>query len=144
MRNLLERLASHLGLANRIAFAGYARVEDIWASNHVLMVPSRFEGVPLVTVEAMLCRRPVVATDVALHSEIIEDGVTGFLAEAATVTSMCQALERFWMRRGDAQMIGEAGSKKIRQLVPADPVRLFSDKLTSIYDSTLRAAPNEG
>jgi glycosyltransferase involved in cell wall biosynthesis len=33
-------------------------------------------------VEAMLCGRPVVATNVAGHSEIVEDGVTGFLADA--------------------------------------------------------------
>lgn len=58
-------------------------------------MPSRFEGLPLAMVEAMLCARPVVATDVAGHAEIIEDGVTGFLADAPTAGSMAAALERF-------------------------------------------------
>jgi glycosyltransferase involved in cell wall biosynthesis len=134
MRSGLERLARRLGLSDRVVFAGYASVEDIWASNHVLIMPSRFEGLPLAIVEAMLCGRPVIATDVAGHSEVIEDGVTGFLADAPTVASMAEALERFWTRKDDAQMIGRAGARRIRQLFPPDPVRVFSDKLGSISD----------
>ncbi len=136
MRQGLERLAGKLGLADRVVFAGFAAVEEIWAANHVLVMPSRFEGLPLAMVEAMLCARPVVATDVAGHAEIIEDGVTGFLADAPTPGSMGMALERFWARRGEAEELGKAGARRIRQLVPADPVRVFSEKLKKLADLT--------
>jgi glycosyltransferase involved in cell wall biosynthesis len=129
MREGLQRLAARLGLADRVVFAGFRSVEEIWSANHVLVMPSRFEGLPLAMVEAMLCARPVVATDVAGHAEIIEDGVTGFLAEAPTVGSISAALERFWDRRHEAEDIGKAGSRKIRALLPADPVGVFSGKL---------------
>ena len=66
----------------------------------MLVMPSRFEGLPLAIVEAMLCARPVVATDVAGHAEVVEDGVTGFLADAPTVGAIAAALERCWVRRG--------------------------------------------
>jgi glycosyltransferase involved in cell wall biosynthesis len=135
MQNGLQRLARRLGLSDRVVFAGFDSVENIWASNHVLIMPSRFEGLPLAIVEAMLCARPVVATNVAGHAEVIEDGVTGFLADAPTVTSLNEALERFWARRDDAQWIGEAGAKKIRRLIPHDPVQAFADKLMSMMDS---------
>lgn len=138
MRNSLERLVCRLGLSDRVVFAGYSSVEDIWACNHVLIMPSRYEGLPLAMVEAILCGRPVIATDVAGHSEVIEDGVTGFLAHSPTSSSMTEAIERFWSRRDDAQMFGEAGLKKIRGLRPPDPVHFFADKLTSIYDSPYR------
>ena len=85
---------------------GFATVPDIWAANHLLVMPSRFEGLPLAMVEAMLCARPVVATDVAGHKEIIEEGVTGFLADAPTAASVATALERFWDRRAEAEEIG--------------------------------------
>jgi glycosyltransferase involved in cell wall biosynthesis len=128
MRDSLERLALRLGLSNRVIFAGHvSAVEQIWASNHVLVMPSRFEGLPLALIEAMLCGRPVVATDVAGHSEVIEDGVTGFLADAPTAGSMANALERFWARQANAKEMGAAAAKRIRQLVPPDPVRLFSN-----------------
>jgi glycosyltransferase involved in cell wall biosynthesis len=131
-RNGLERLAQRLGLTDRIVFEGHvANVEKIWALNHVLVMPSRIEGLPLAVVEAMLCGRPVIATDVA-GAEVVEDRVTGFLAEAATVGCMETALERFWARRDEAAAIGMAAAKRIRQLVPPNPVRVFADKLGAL------------
>jgi glycosyltransferase involved in cell wall biosynthesis len=132
MRRGIERLARKLGLADRVIFAGYSTVEAIWAENHVLVMPSRFEGLPLAIVEAMLCARPVVATDVAGHAEIIEDGVTGFLADAPSVDAVAAALERFWTRRTEAKEIGAAAARRIRQLLPPDPVQVFADKLKEL------------
>jgi len=130
-RKSLEQLVKRLDLSERVVFAGHVHVEEIWASNHALVMPSRYEGLPLTMVEAMMCARPVIATDVAGHSEVIEDGVTGFLAKAPTVPSMEEALERGWARRAEFEEIGRAAAKSIRRLVPADPVDVFSTKLLS-------------
>jgi glycosyltransferase involved in cell wall biosynthesis len=131
-RDGLKRLAHRLGLSDRVAFEGHVPVDKIWSSNHALVMPSRIEGLPLTIIEAMLCGRPIVATDVAGNAEVIDDGVTGFLAEAPTVGSVANALERFWTRRGDAEEIGAAGAKRIRQLVPSDPAQVFTDKIKQI------------
>ncbi|WP_423787774.1 glycosyltransferase, partial [Klebsiella pneumoniae] len=89
-----------MGLGDRVKFAGFVTsVENIWAANHALILPSRYEGMPLAMVEAMLCARPVVATDVAGHAEIIDDAINGFLADAPTVGSLGKALDRLWARR---------------------------------------------
>jgi glycosyltransferase involved in cell wall biosynthesis len=135
MRQTLERLAAKFEIADRVVFAGFATVEEIWAANHVLVMPSRYEGLPLAMVEAMLCGRPVVATDVAGHREIIENGVTGFLADTPTAGSIALALERFWQRRSEAEAIGKAGARRIRELLPPDPVRVFSQKLTGLLSN---------
>ena len=95
-------------------------------------MPSRVEGMPLAMVEAMLCGRPVIATDVAGHSEIIEDGATGFLAKAATVDAFRSALEQAWQRRSDLQRMGKLAAQRIRQLVPNDPIEVFSEKIMTI------------
>jgi len=131
-RQVLEHLAKRLEISDRVVFSGFESVEKIWAANHVLVMPSRFEGMPLALVEAMLCGRPVIATDVAGHAEIIEDGVTGFLADAPTTRAVASALERFWVRRDEAEEMGKAGILKIRQMMPIDPVRVFSDKLLEV------------
>jgi glycosyltransferase involved in cell wall biosynthesis len=135
MREGLVWLAGELGISDRVVFAGFAAVEEIWAANHVLVMPSRFEGLPLAMVEAMLCARPVVATDIAGHREIIEDGVTGFLADAPTAASVSAALERFWERRGESEEIGKMAAQRIRQVIPSDPIRVFSDKLQKLLES---------
>ena len=72
-------------------------------------------------VDAMWCGRPIVATDVAGHSEIVEDGVSGLLVDAPTVISMIGALERLWERQHDLRMMGETPAKSIRATVSADP-----------------------
>lgn len=128
----LERWAQRLGVADRVVFEGHvADVEKIWSLNHVLVMPSRIEGLPLAVVEAMLCGRPVVATEVA-GAELIEDGVSGFLAEAATVSCIGIALERFWARREEAREIGATAAERIRHLVPADPARVFANKIREL------------
>ena len=132
MKGSLERLVQHLELTDRVFFAGHEAVKDIWSSNQVLVMPSRSEGLPLVLVEAMLCGRPVIATDVAGHSEVIVDGDTGFLAEAPTVRSMSKALERFWARRTEIEQMGGMARERIRQLVPPNPVEVFADKIKKI------------
>jgi glycosyltransferase involved in cell wall biosynthesis len=134
MKESLERLVKRLGLGNRITFGGHASVEDIWASNHVLVLPSRYEGLPLVIVEAMLCGRPVVATNVA-GAEVIEDDVVGFLADAPTVGSVAKALERLWERRSEAEQMGKAAALRIRQLVPPDPIKVFSAKIKKLLEA---------
>jgi glycosyltransferase involved in cell wall biosynthesis len=130
LRNSLERLAANFGLSERVTFAGFVNsIEDIWTSNHVLVMPSRFEGMPLAMVEAMLCARPVLTTNVGGHSEIVADGVTGFLSESPTVASWARDMERLWTNRSNLENMGKAGGKRIRELVPADPGRVFSEKL---------------
>lgn len=133
MRESIERLVQRFGLAERVRLAGHVdAVQKIWAENHVLVMPSRYEGLPLAIVEAMLCARPVVATDVAGHSEVIRDGVTGFLADAPTVCSMKKALERLWEHRTDLENMGVAAAASIRELMPPDPVGLFSTKIKKL------------
>jgi glycosyltransferase involved in cell wall biosynthesis len=143
MKNVIERLVQRFDLGERVILAGYvSRVEDIWAESHALVMPSRMEGLPLAMVEAMLCGRPVVATDVAGHSEIIEDGVTGFLADAPTVTSVAKALERLWERRYDLAVMGKAAAASIRNCVPADPAKDFAEKIKALLEAARTEAQN--
>jgi glycosyltransferase involved in cell wall biosynthesis len=130
-RGSLERLAQRLRIADRVVFEGHVDVREIWPLNHVLVMPSRIEGLPLAIVEAMLCGRPAVATEVA-GAEVIEEGVTGFLAGAPTVGCFRNALERFWARRKDAREIGANAAARIRHLVPPDPARVSADKISEL------------
>jgi glycosyltransferase involved in cell wall biosynthesis len=145
MRNCIERMVQHFQLQDRVRFAGYVTsVEQIWAENHVLVMPSRYEGMPLAIVEAMLCARPVVATDVAGHAEIVKDGLTGFLADAPTASSVRSALDRMWERRLEIEAIGKAGARSIRKHVPPDPARSFADKISAFLPRSefSRPGPN--
>jgi glycosyltransferase involved in cell wall biosynthesis len=131
MREGIQRMIDEFRLADRVEIAGFTNsVEQIWIKNHVLVMPSRYEGLPLAMVEAMLCGRPVVATDVAGHSEILTDGGNGFIAP--TAGSVARALERLWTERANLKSIGMVASRSIRHYVPSDPARYFAEKLKAI------------
>src|ERR1700733_3793628 len=125
----LRRLSGMLQL-NNVHFRGHVSdIRAIWEQNHLLVVPSRYEGVPLSLVEAMWCGRPAVVTDVGRTSELCVDNETGFVAPAATVSSFGNALERAWERRHDWPHMGEAARARAEKLVPKDPVGEFCERL---------------
>lgn len=129
--NVLRSLSSNFQL-NNLHFRGYVSdVRAIWEQNHLLLLPSRYEGVPLSVVEAMWCERPAVVTDVGRTAELCVDNETGFMASAATVSSFGDALERAWQRRQDWVRMGQAARARAEKLVPTDPVGEFCERLTA-------------
>ena len=64
---------------------GKVRSEEVvpyYRAARVLLLPSAYEGLPMVLLEAMREGLPVVATSVSGHPDAIEDGVNGFLVQA--------------------------------------------------------------
>ncbi len=130
----LKRLASHWQLSN-IQFRGHVPdVREIWRENHLLVLPSRYEGLPLALMEAMWCGRAAVVTDIGGSAEVCEDEKTGFVAAAPTAHSFGQALERAWERRGDWREMGRAARQRAQKIIPLDPVDDFCQRLTKIAE----------
>lgn len=125
----VQALAEMLEL-NNVNFAGHVSdVAEIWSANHALVLPSRYEGLPLVIVEAMLCGRPVVTTNVAGNAEFLTEGASGFIAAAPTVGLLDEALERAWSRRSDWREMGAKGREDLLGLLPKDPIHKFVTRL---------------
>jgi L-malate glycosyltransferase len=104
----LAAVANHYGISDRVHFKGHiSDVRSIWAENHLLVLPSRAEGTPLSLVEAMLCGRPAVVTDVGGNAEWVEEGQTGFIAAAPTAQSLHSALERAWLSQEHWKTMGD-------------------------------------
>jgi glycosyltransferase involved in cell wall biosynthesis len=139
-RDALASMAAHLGLTS-VSFAGHVDdVAAIWRDHHALILPSRCEGLPIVLVEAMLSGRVPVVTDAGGNAEVIDDGVSGFVAAAPSKDSLDEAMERAWQRRDEWRAIGERASEHIRTIVPADPLRVFDGQLESLAAAAVVAA----
>jgi glycosyltransferase involved in cell wall biosynthesis len=126
---ILKRLANHWQLKN-IHFRGHvANVTEIWEENHLLVLPSRHEGLPLALIEAMWCGRPAVVTDIGGNAEVCVDGETGFVAAAPAASLLEQTMERAWERRHEWQAMGKAARARVEKLIPKDPVGEFCRQL---------------
>ena len=113
----LRDLVDFFRLENYVTFHGrVSNIRDVWSRNHALLMPSRMEGMPLAVVEAMLCGRPVVVTDVGGSREWIEEGRQGFIAETPTVEAFGRAMERAWEVRADWDEIGYQAHEKAMKL----------------------------
>jgi len=135
MKESIERMIANYGLQDRVHLAGYhASIVEVWKEHHLLVMPSRYEGLPLAMVEAMLCYRPVLATDVAGHAEIVEDGVTGFLADAPTSRSILRSLNEVWAKRNDLNAMGQAAGLSIRRRVSPNPSLDFAEKIKRLAE----------
>jgi glycosyltransferase involved in cell wall biosynthesis len=136
----LRRITARFALTN-VRFCGQTEdVEAIWAEHHALVLTSRFEGMPLVVIEAMLCGRPCIATDVGGNRELIRNNVNGFLAKAPTVELMDEALNRAWEARARLRAIGQTAASDVRGWVSRDPGGDLARELISLLDGRQREA----
>jgi glycosyltransferase involved in cell wall biosynthesis len=130
----LRYMVDTLKLPN-VSFAGFVDdIEKLWSSHHALVLPSRYEGMPLALVEAMLCGRPCIATDVGGNRELIRDGINGFLAKAPTVELLDEAMNRAWENRMHLKGMGETAAVDVRRWVSPDPTGDFVRELESVVD----------
>ncbi len=63
-----------------VSFVGFQDKNEMWSIADIALSTSDSEGMPLSLIEAQMAGVPVVSTDVGSVSEILEDGVTGYLA----------------------------------------------------------------
>ena len=95
---MLEALARELGVADRVHFLGFvgdaSELRRLYREASVVALPSAYEGLPMVLLEAMSCGTPVVGSNIAAIAEVIDDGETGLLVPVGAVASLAEALRR--------------------------------------------------
>lgn len=111
-----EARANALGIAGAVHFAGFmtqGQVADLLANSDMLVLPSFAEGLPVVYMEALASRIPVVASRVAGVPELVEDGVTGYTVPPGDVETLSNRMIRLMDNPAAARAMGEAGRKVV-------------------------------
>jgi glycosyltransferase involved in cell wall biosynthesis len=114
-RSALERAVESLGIGDRVAFLGTrdaAQVRALLRGAAALVVPSIYEGMPLVVLEAMEAGVPVVASAVSGIPEVVVDGETGWLVPPEDPEALARALEEVLADPSEARRRGEAGRRR--------------------------------
>lgn len=115
-RAALERKAAELGLGPAALFLGRcdaSRVRGLLSGAAALVVPSTYEGMPLVVLEAMEAGLPVVASRVSGIPEVVEDGKTGWLVPPEDPRALAGALTEALGDPEEARRRGGEGRRRV-------------------------------
>ncbi len=113
LRPKIERFARRHALEDRVLLLGSREdVPDLLAAMDIFVLPSRWEGLPLAVIEAMMAGLPVLATAVGGVPELVEDGVTGLLVPPRDPEALAWALARLLSDPPLRRRMGAAGREK--------------------------------
>ncbi|MFB3894709.1 MAG: glycosyltransferase family 4 protein [bacterium] len=113
IRNALVELATQLKIQSNIHFTGWqSNIQDILASIDICAVPSLWDPLPRIVLEAMVAGKPVVASNIDGIPEAVVDGETGILVPPADENSLAKAIVELLEHLEKAEQMGEAGRNR--------------------------------
>lgn len=132
-----QALGKKLGLAANISWLGRLAPEALvqyLQQSTFLVLSSTNESFGLVLVEAMACRRPIVASDLPGVREVVDDGVSGILVKPESIPAFTEAITWIIDHPADANAMGQAGyDRVVEKFQWKDSV----DQVESVYHSVL-------
>ncbi|MEQ1895762.1 MAG: glycosyltransferase family 4 protein [Vicinamibacterales bacterium] len=133
----LKRMAVALGVAEALVFTGFVpegELDAIYRRAAVFAMPSYGEGFGMVYLEAMAHRLPCIGSIHDAASEVIEDGVTGFLVEQSEESELIGRLVALLSNEGLRLEMGERGYRRLQERFSYEQ---FSRRILGLIDETL-------
>jgi glycosyltransferase involved in cell wall biosynthesis len=139
LRSALERRAREVNVEDRVILAGLrADARAIIGAADLLVLPSQWEGLPLIALEALSAGTPLVATSVRGIRELLTHDDNCLLVPAGDAHALADALSKLLADRGLRERLSEAGRDLARSFSEEAMVARFLD----LYERLARG-PNE-
>jgi glycosyltransferase involved in cell wall biosynthesis len=116
LSNELRTLTSSLSLESHVHFVGrQSNVAGLMKACDMLVLPSLWEGLPNVVLEAMAAGLPVVATAVDGTREVIEHGKNGLLIQPGVVDELANTIRRILENGESARTMARAAQTLVKE-----------------------------
>lgn len=133
LRSELEAIALKRGLKDYIIFTGFRRdIPLLTATFDIAVLPSLFEGLGRVILEAMALGKPVVASNVGGIPEVVDNGVNGFLVPPEDKEALAKAISKLLK---DQELRQEMGEKAKRSITDKFAAERMVKEIQKVYDS---------
>lgn len=142
MRTEVERMVHAYDLGAEVKITGWIsskEVREAILASNAMVLPSFAEGLPVVLMEAMALRRPVISTYVAGIPELVIPGQNGWLVPAGSVAELSIAIEQLLSTPVQQLMdMGDAAYARVRQLHDIDNE---AEKLAVLFRESANERP---
>jgi glycosyltransferase involved in cell wall biosynthesis len=138
-RATLERFVESMKMHGVVHFLG--KREDarrLMAGFDALVLPSAFEGMPNVVLEAMAAGTPVVASRIPGTTEVVEDGKTGLLFEPKRQSDLARKVQRLLEEQGLSQRLAAAAKQVVAERFT---VEAMTAGYRTLYEQLLQGRP---
>lgn len=140
-RDACRELAEKEVVSNRVFFPGQlGDLSDWYAAADICVSSSRYEGLPFNVMEGMYAGKPIVATRVKGHTDLVTDGVGGFLYGWNDREEFCDCIR---ILAGDRELRRIMGEKNRALVQQYGRERVFQQVLAAMTADTLPAADGE-
>lgn len=127
-----RELVSALKIAENVILAGLRNdIAEIYAVFDVLILPSIWEGLPYVLLEAMAMGVPVIASDIPGVREVVMDNDTGLLFPTGDIRALSQKIISILSDKERGRRMGEAGRRRVINRYGVDDK---IEKLAQLYE----------
>ncbi len=133
-KNILQTLASKLGLESNIEFKGHVSEDEkikLISSSVALVFPSLCEGFGLVILEAFSQNKPVMVSDVRPSSDIVTHGINGYVLNPHDGTIWAEYFIRIISNPEEAVKLGRNGNSLLKDKYNQD---IMYEKIISMYN----------
>lgn len=133
LRVQLESEANRMGLDRSVIFSGHQEQSyDFINMMDFFVLPSLYEGIPMVLLEALALRRPVIATRVGGIPEVVSHGDSGVLVNPTNAGDLAKAMRSLIEDSSKSVVFGVAGRLRVESEFSA---RLMADRTAWLYQS---------
>ena len=137
-----RKLAGKLGVLGRIILPGQISDLSVWyAAADICVPPSRYEGLPFNVMEGMYAGKPMVVTRVKGHTDLVTDGVGGFLYGWNDREEFCDCIRTLAGDEDLRRIMGEKNQVLVRQY---GRQQVFSKVLEAMTTERTPAFENDG
>jgi glycosyltransferase involved in cell wall biosynthesis len=136
LRKDLEGRSANHRLDGKVQFLGHREdVPSLLMAADMLVLPSHYEGLPNIVLEAMLYGTPVVACAAPGTTELIEDGVTGLLTPPSKPSELTRAIRKYILDPELRKRLAAAAKEKIEKDFSA---QAMVDRFVELYEGLAR------
>ena len=116
LRTQMEGHIAALKIDHTVTMLGIrADVPELLANSDLFVFPSLWEGLGVVVLEALASSLPVIASNIAVIREIIDDGIHGILVQPQNSEALAQAVIKVLNNPEYRQQLGHAGQQRIAE-----------------------------